>query len=48
MSSRDRRDDVKRMRDAGLNVVRMAEFAWDRIEPARREFDFSLFDETIA
>ncbi|MBN1555968.1 MAG: beta-galactosidase [Phycisphaerae bacterium] len=44
----DRRDDAERMRDAGMNVVRMAEFAWDRVEPARGKFDFSLFDETIA
>ncbi|MFP4052950.1 MAG: beta-galactosidase [Phycisphaerae bacterium] len=44
----DRALDAQRMADAGVNVVRMAEFAWDRIEPARGEFDFSLFDDTIA
>jgi len=43
----DRRDDPQRMAAAGMNVVRMAEFAWDRIEPARGQLDFSLFDETI-
>ena len=43
-----RRKDAERMAAAGVNTVRMAEFAWDRIEPARGEFDFSLFDETIA
>jgi len=32
---------------AGWNVIRMAEFAWDRMEPRLGEFDFSLFDETI-
>lgn len=47
-TEQDRRDDAKRMRDAGVNVVRMAEFAWDRIEPVRGKFDFSLFDATIA
>ena len=46
-SEADRRLDAQRMADAGVNVVRMAEFAWDRIEPRRGAFDFSLFDETI-
>lgn len=32
---------------AGWNVVRMAEFAWDLMEPREGVFDFSLFDETI-
>lgn len=43
-----RADDADRMRAAGFNVVRMAEFAWDLVEPAEGEFDFALFDETIA
>lgn len=46
-SEADRRLDAERMAEAGVNVVRMAEFAWDRIEPRPGEFDFSLFDETI-
>jgi len=25
--------DIERMRAAGMNVVRMAEFAWDVLEP---------------
>ena len=44
----DRRDDPERMAAAGVNVVRMGEFAWDRMEPRRGQFDFSLFDEMIA
>ena len=36
------------MRAAGFNVVRMGEFAWDRMEPEEGRYDFSLFDETIA
>ncbi|BCM88499.1 beta-galactosidase BgaA [Abditibacteriota bacterium] len=44
----DRENDTQRMAQAGMNVVRMAEFAWDVIEPRRGEFDFSLFDATIA
>lgn len=43
----DRELDGQRMKDAGVNVARMAEFAWDVIEPSRDHFDFSLFDETI-
>lgn len=46
-SEEDRRDDPERMVRAGVNTVRMAEFAWDLIEPQPSLFDFSLFDETI-
>jgi beta-galactosidase len=35
-------------RAAGWNVIRMAEFAWDILEPSEGVFDFSLFDATIA
>ncbi len=39
--------DPARMAAADVNVVRMAEFAWDRMEPRLDHFDFSLFDEMI-
>lgn len=42
-----RRDDAVRMREAGWNVVRMGEFAWDLLEPEEGKFNFNLFDETI-
>lgn len=42
-----RRDDAQRMADAGFNVVRLAEFAWDSLEPRPGEFDFSFFDAAI-
>jgi beta-galactosidase len=42
-----RRADAERMRAAGINVVRMAEFAAERMEPAPGEYDFSLFDAVI-
>lgn len=32
---------------AGWNTIRMAEFAWNLMEPEEGRFDFSLFDETI-
>lgn len=40
--------DADRMRAAGMNTVRMAEFAWDLMEPEEGRYDFSLFDEAIA
>ena len=40
--------DPERMAAAGWNMVRMAEFAWDLIEPYPGQFNFTLFDETIA
>ncbi len=43
-----REGDPALLRAAGWNVVRMAEFAWDLMEPEEGRFDFSLFDETIA
>jgi len=43
----DRELDPQRMTAAGVNVVRMGEFAWDLMKPKSVKFDFSLFDETI-
>ncbi|HQE93799.1 MAG TPA: beta-galactosidase [Anaerolineae bacterium] len=43
-----REKDPEWMAAAGFNVVRMAEFAWDRMEPREGEFDFALFDATLA
>lgn len=40
--------DAQLMADAHFNVVRMAEFAWDRMEPREGHYDFSLFQEVIA
>lgn len=42
-----RAQDPALFRAAGWNVIRMAEFAWDLMEPVEGHFDFSLFDETI-
>lgn len=39
--------DAVRMKAAGMNAVRMAEFAWDLMEPEEGRFEFGLFDETI-
>lgn len=40
--------DARRMRDAGVNVVRMGDFAWAVMEPVEGRYDFSLFDRAIA
>lgn len=43
-----RRNDAARMREAGITVVRMGEFAWDLFEPVEGRLDFRLYDEVIA
>jgi len=40
--------DVRLMKEMGLNVVRMAEFSWSKLEPAEGEFNFGWLDEAIA
>jgi beta-galactosidase len=40
--------DAVMMRDAGFNVVRMAEFAWIDLEPREGEFDFAWLDKALA
>lgn len=40
-------EDARLMREAGFNVVRLAEFAWGRMEPAKGRFDFAWLDSAI-
>lgn len=40
-------DDVKLMREAGMNMARVAEFAWSRLEPAEGQFDFDWLERAI-
>ena len=40
-------DDAKRMRDMGLSLVRVGEFAWSRIEPEPGRFDWAWLDRAI-
>lgn len=42
------REDARLMAEAGIEVVRLGEFAWSVLEPAEGLFDFDLFDEAIA
>lgn len=39
--------DVQRMKEAGINVVRMADFAWKKLEPSDGVYDFDWLDEAI-
>jgi beta-galactosidase len=41
-------EDVRLMREAGLTVVRMAEFAWSTLEPAEGEFHFDWLERAIS
>lgn len=40
-------DDYRRMRELGLSVIRVAEFAWSIFEPEEGVFSFDLFDRAI-
>jgi len=42
------RADAQRMAEMGLSLVRIAEFAWDLMEPRQGEFDWTWLDEAIA
>ncbi len=39
--------DAPLLREAGLSIVRMAEFAWSRLEPRESEFEFGWLDRAI-
>jgi beta-galactosidase len=40
--------DALLMQEAGINVVRLAEFAWSKMEPENGRFDFDWLDRIIA
>ena len=39
--------DARLMKEANFNVVRMAEFAWAKLEPQKGRYDFSWLDKAI-
>ena len=39
--------DAHRMKEMGIELVRIGEFAWSRIEPRRGQFDFGWLDEAM-
>ena len=40
-------EDARLMQEAGFNVVRLAEFAWAKLEPSEGRFDFDWLDRAI-
>ena len=41
-------EDLDRMLEAGIKVIRIAEFAWNLFEPREGEYDFTFFDDFLA
>ena len=39
--------DIEKMKETGFNVVRIAEFAWSKVEPREGEFTYTFFDEFL-
>ncbi|AZB40967.1 beta-galactosidase [Bacillus sp. FJAT-42376] len=40
-------EDIRLMKELGVNVVRLAEFGWQLMEPEEGRFDFSVYDRAI-
>jgi beta-galactosidase len=40
-------EDVRLMREAGMNVVRMGEFAWSHLEPEESRYDFDWLERAV-
>ena len=40
-------EDLLCMKDAGIEVVRVAEFAWSKIEPREGEYTYEFFDDFL-
>ncbi|MDR1106347.1 MAG: beta-galactosidase [Treponema sp.] len=41
------KDDLFRMKKNGIEVIRIAEFAWNKIEPREGDFTFDFFDRFL-
>ena len=41
------KEDLQRMLEAGIEVVRIAEFAWNKIEPREGEFTYDFYDRFL-
>ncbi len=41
-------EDARWLKEIGLSIVRLAEFAWSRIEPEEGRFDFGWLDRALA
>lgn len=41
------REDIDRMLEAGIKVIRIAEFAWSKVEPIEGEYTYEFFDSFL-
>ena len=41
------REDLERMLESGIEVVRIAEFAWNKVEPTEGVFTYEFFDKFL-
>ncbi|MHC4534047.1 MAG: beta-galactosidase, partial [Planctomycetota bacterium] len=41
------RTDIKLMKEAGFNTVRLAEFSWIMMEPVEGRFEFGWLDDAV-
>ena len=39
--------DIRLMKEAGFNIVRLAEFSWINMEPTEGRFKFTWLDEVL-
>ncbi len=39
--------DAQKMRDCGMNVARIAEFAWSKMEPREGHFEFAWLHRVV-
>lgn len=42
------KDDLRRMKEAGISTIRIAEFAWSKVEAEEGTFNYDFFDEFLA
>ncbi|WP_370830346.1 beta-galactosidase [Clostridium sp.] len=41
------KEDIKMMKDAGMNIVRIAESTWSTLEPSNGKYDFTYIDRVL-
>ena len=41
------REDLQRMKANGIFIIRISEFAWNKVEPREGEFTYTFFDEFL-
>ena len=41
------REDLQRMLDTGIEVIRIAEFAWSKVEPTEGSYTYEFFDRFL-